>query len=54
MTVEEFNKLVDGGCAACSGVIWPAAASDISWLQDGRPICAPCVALNKGSGSITH
>jgi predicted glutamine amidotransferase len=51
VSLEEFNKLVDGGCSCCSETISPDDHEDIDWDDDGTVYCPTCTSFIQRYGS---
>lgn len=47
ITVEEFDKLTNKGCANCGANIHSDEHMEIGWTDDRQPICPTCVAVTE-------
>lgn len=52
ISLEEFTKLVEEGCAFCQGPIFQT--DKLRWTSDSRPICITCTPKVQDSGALLN
>lgn len=50
--VRAFKKLVQEGCAWCTGNIYPEDADEIIWTDNKQPVCPDCIELEEETNVI--